>query len=268
MRILGLLTAAAVFSAAWTPSHSEETRPNPLEPSATWDAIQFDVVGDVELRDGTDLYTLEAPFRAMDAALVPIRFTQMDGAPDVRRLLLVVDENPAPIAAEFSFGAAMQPVDLETRVRVDAYTDIRAIIETTDGEHYMAGRFVRAAGGCSAPAAKDAAEALASLGQMKVRWFDGGDADGRRDVQVMLRHPNYSGLQRDPLTLLSIPAHFVDNLEVRQGDELLFTMAAGISISEDPTFRFKYSDRASGNIDVRATDTDGGTFERSFPAGS
>ena len=131
----------------------------------------------------------------------------------------------------------------------------------------MTGRFVRAAGGCSAPASKDAAAALAALGQMKVRWYEGeGGASGRREAQVMLRHPNYSGLQRDQMTQLYIPPHFVDTLEVRQGDELLFAMSGGISISEDPTFRFAYEDAGAGELDGQRHRHRGGALRRPLPA--
>jgi sulfur-oxidizing protein SoxY len=264
--MLRALLCAVAFAA---PAVAEE-RPNPMRPSATWEAIRGDVVGDAEILDGEGLYTLQAPFRAFDAATVPILISQNDGAPDVRRLIVVVDENPAPVAAEFEFGEAMPPLDLEMRLRVDVYSNVRAIVETTDGSLYMAGRYVRAAGGCSAPAAKDAAAALAALGQMKVRWFDDAAAPqsgGRREAQVMVRHPNYSGLQRDQITLLYIPPHFVDTLEVRQGDELLFAMTGGISISEDPTFRFTYTDTGAGDLSVIATDTEGARFEGAFRAG-
>jgi sulfur-oxidizing protein SoxY len=259
------LVATAALLAA-TPLAAEEAAA-PMQPSPIWEELKGDVVGEVAIRDGAGLYALEAPFRAHDAATVPVRFSQAPGAPDVARMTLVVDANPAPVAAEFAFGPAMQPVDIETRVRVDAYTNVRAIVETVEGELYMAGGFVRAAGGCSAPAAKDAEAALAALGQMKARWFDAeAEASGRREAQVMLRHPNYSGLQRDQLTHLYIPAHFVDSLQVRQGDEILFTMSGGISISEDPTFRFGYADHG-GALAVRATDTEGAVFEGRFPVG-
>lgn len=268
MRLHALLTAASLALAAASPGLAEAARPSPMQPSEAWDAFAGDVVGDAAPRDGAGLYAIETPFRAEDAATVPVRIRQAEGAPAVRSLTLVVDENPAPVAAEFAFGPAMQPLDLETRVRVDAYSNVRAIIEAEDGATYMVGNFVRASGGCSAPASKDAAAALAALGQMKVRWY--GDAPRqsgvRREAQVMLRHPNYSGMQRDPLTRLYVPAQFVDTLEVRQGDDLLFSVTGGISISEDPTFRFAYAD-AGEPVSVRATDTDGGVFEGSFPDG-
>ena len=41
----------------------------------------------------------------------------------------------------------------------------------SDGKLYMVKTFVKAAGGCSAPAAKNADEAKVSLGQLKFRQF-------------------------------------------------------------------------------------------------
>ena len=80
----------------------------------------------------------------------------------------------------------------------------------------------------------------------------------------MIRHPNNSGLQRDQVSLLYIPAHFVDELRVWQGDALLFSMEAGISISEDPNFRFTYIPNGAATFKVEAKDTDG----KVFPAAS
>jgi sulfur-oxidizing protein SoxY len=255
--LAGLLAAAPALA---------DDRPSPLQASESWEAIRGDVAAPGEIRDGSTLYALSAPMRAEDAAAVPVRVTAAPGAPEVKKLTLVIDENPAPVAATIELGAAMQPLDLELRLRVDAYSNVRALVETTAGDQYMTGRFVRASGGCSAPAATDAAATAASLGQMKVRLFD-TDADGRREAQVMLRHPNNSGMQRDQVTLLFIPADFVDDLRVAQGDETLFTVSGGISISENPTFRFRYLPNGAP-ITLRATDTDGGVYQGSFPADS
>jgi sulfur-oxidizing protein SoxY len=55
-----------------------------------------------------------------------------------------------------------------------------------------------------------------------VRQAADGSANAPREAQVMIRHPNNSGLQRDQVSLLYIPANFVDELHVWQGDALLF----------------------------------------------
>lgn len=261
---IAALAAAFVLAA---PATADEGAA--LADGETWADLRFDIVGDNEVLDGAGFYSLDAPFRAEDAATVPVRFHQSAEAPKVRRLIVVVDENPSPVVAEFDVGPAMHPLSLEMRIRVDAYSNVRAIVEADDGRLYMTGRFVRASGGCSAPASKDAVAARAALGQMRARWFDDSPQQSgtRREAQVMLRHPNSSGLQRDQVTLLPVPAHFVDSVEVRAGDELLFAMTGGISISEDPTFRFEYSDFGASGLSVLATDTDGAVFAQTFHAG-
>ena len=110
------------------------------------------------------------------------------------------------------------------------------------------------------------------MGQMQLRQFEpqpaaeaGAMSMARQEAQVMIRHPNYSGLQRDQVTQLFVPAHFIDTLEVRQGEDLLFQMTGGISISENPVFRFAYSDNGATSLTVRATDTEGNVFEQVLP---
>ena len=256
-----LAYAAVTLSLCAVPAAATDIR-NPLTESATWADLAFDVVGDAKLGDGASVFVMDAPYRAHDAAIVPVSIKQIDGAAPIRSLTFVVDENPAPLVAEIEFGDAMMPLNFETRMRVDQYSNIRAIAATDDGM-FMDGRFVKASGGCSAPATKDMAAALAAMGQMKLKSF--GDEPAMtgaiREAQIMIRHPNYSGLQRDQVTHLFINAHFINRLDVFQGDEKLFSLEGGISISENPVFRFNYRDNGAAAFRVRAEDTDGNVFE-------
>jgi sulfur-oxidizing protein SoxY len=247
---------AALLSA--TPAFAQD---NALQPSSTWVDLRESVIGLTEdPKTDENVLNLDAPPRAHDAAIVPIRITQPQDGPAVTDLMLVVDENPAPVAAELQFGSALMPLDFEIRLRVDAYGNVRALATTDKGQQVMAGRFVKASGGCSAPAGKDMAAVAASMGQM--RWKH-AEEDGRSIGTLMIRHPNFSGLQRDQVTLLNIPAHFIQRLEVRQGDDMLFTLEAGISISEDPVFRFAY--RPNGEaIRVHVEDSEGNIWDQDF----
>lgn len=258
-----LLFAASLVAVLAQTALAQE---NHLTDSGSWADLRGDFVAEEKtLLDGASLFAVEAPYRAHDAATVPIVLSQEPDATPIERAMLIIDENPAPMAADLTFSPAMYPLQFELRVRVDQYSNVRVLAETADGT-YMNGRFVKASGGCSAPASRDPLVALASIGQMRLKHFDAPlqMSGQRREAQIMIRHPNYSGLQRDQITQLFIGAHFIDKLEVFQGDELLFTLEGGISVSENPVFRFAYRDNGSQTIRVRAHDTDGNLFENTL----
>jgi len=242
------------------------------DPEETWNSLAKEIFSGRELNDGTGLLGIEMPARAEDAAIVPVTMRVALPLGDTRRLkslTLVIDENPAPVAATFKFGENGGVSAISARVRVDSYTNVHAVAELSDNKLYVVKTYVKASGGCSAPAAKNAEEAKANLGQMRFRVFGkptDADASTPREAQVMIRHPNNSGLQRDQISLLYIPAHFVDELRVWQGDALLFRMDAGISISEDPNLRFTYIPNGATTFKVEAKDTQGKVFRREWPA--
>ncbi|MFU0506780.1 quinoprotein dehydrogenase-associated SoxYZ-like carrier [Pseudaminobacter sp. NGMCC 1.201702] len=247
-------------------AHAESAN---IRSSNIWDGLKTDVFGDKAIQTDTGIVRLDAPKRAQDAALVPVDiFVDPKKAPEgLKALTLIVDVNPSPVAATFKFGNDAGVTHLATRLRVDDYSFIRVIAETPDGKLHMAETFVKASGGCSAPAVKNAAEARKTMGQMKLRQFSQAEsADGAsQELQVMIRHPNNSGLQKDPLTHYFIPPHFIHQLTVSQGDRPIFSMEGGISISEDPNFRFDYKSDGKGEIRVEATDTKGQVFGDKWP---
>jgi sulfur-oxidizing protein SoxY len=258
---MALLLVPARLSFAATP-----------EPEDTWASLANDIFQGRPLADGGGLVGIEMPARAEDAAIVPVTIRVTLPAGDSRRLkavTLVIDDNPMPVAATFAFGGDAGVSVISTRVRVNSYTDVHVVAELSDGKLYAAKTYVKASGGCSAPAAKNADEAIANLGRMKFRLFGkptAGSAGAPREAQIMIRHPNNSGLQRDQASLLYIPANFVDELRVWQGDALLFSMTAGISISEDPNFRFNYVPNGATTFKVEARDTAGKVFRSEWPA--
>lgn len=231
-----------------------------------WEDMKGDVFGDRAILTDTGLVRIEAPKRAQDAALVPIDiYLDPAKAPNgIKSLTLIIDVNPSPVAATFQIGKDAGITHLSTRVRVNDYSYLRAIAETPDGELHMNKIFVKASGGCSAPAVKNMDEALATMGQMKLREFP---AEGAKEpeLQLMIRHPNNSGLQRDPLTQYFIPAHFIQKLSISQADRPILSMEGGISISEDPNFRFDFKAHGADEIRVEAVDTEGKVFSDHWP---
>jgi sulfur-oxidizing protein SoxY len=242
----------------------------PPEPDDPWPALAADVFPGRPLLDGTGLIDLDMPARAEDAAVVPVamRLTLPAGdARQLRGLTLIIDQNPAPVAAAFRIGPGAGVTAVATRVRVNAYTNVHAVAELNDGQLYVVRTFVKASGGCGAPAAKTATEATASLGQMAFGpSATYAAASAPREAKLMMRHPNNSGLQRDQITHLYIPAQFVDELRLWQDAELIIAMESGIAISEDPSIRFTYRPNGARTIRAEARDTDGNRFTGAWPA--
>ena len=72
------------------------------EAAGAWAELKPDLFGDKELIEGTDTVAIDAPKRATDPAVVPVTLS-FDPKMDVRKVTLVIDENPSPVAATFEF---------------------------------------------------------------------------------------------------------------------------------------------------------------------
>jgi sulfur-oxidizing protein SoxY len=263
LRLGGLLVALQ-----FAPGLASAATPESYDP---WPGLVQDIFDSRAMEDGVGLIAIDMPYRAEDAAIVPVTLRTSLPAGDSRRVVaitLVIDQNPSPLAARFELGPDASVSQISTRVRVNNYTDVHAVAELSDGKLYVVKTYVKASGGCSAPAAKNADEAKGKLGQIRFRQFttsdarsNEGPASGAREAQVMIGHPNNSGLQMDQVTQLYVPAFFVNELQVLQDDRLILKMVGGISISEDPNIRFTYVPNGAKQIRVEAKDTDGHVFQ-------
>src|SRR5215467_15640460 len=186
---LGLLCALSLFGVALMGMPT-----SPLmaaEAYDPWPGLVQDIFNNRPMSDGSDVIAIEMPYRAEDAAIVPVTLRSKLAPDDARRLrsiTLVIDENPAPMAAKFEIGSDARVSEISTRVRVNSYTNVHAVAELSDGKLYMVKTYVKASGGCSAPAGKNAEEAKNRLGQMKYRQFTGtdqGPTSGKREAQIM-----------------------------------------------------------------------------------
>lgn len=236
------------------------------EKDDVWPSLRATLFGTRAIAEARDAVRLTAPGRAEDAAVVPIAIvvTTASGVAPVQRVHLVVDRNPSPVAAVFGVDDRIPVARIETRIRVEDYTHLRAIVERTDGSLQMATRFIKAAGGCSAPANKRAAE-RATLGQMRWLGPDPPAADGVATVVLQIRHPNTSGLAMDPMTRLYDPPHFVREVRVTFGGRLVFRADADFSLSENPVFRFDFRADGPGDLHALALDTEGLRFDSTQP---
>lgn len=256
MNKAAISVAGALFAFIATGAVAQ-TAPDP------WPGLAVDIFQNRTIGAADGVIALDAPARAEDAAIVPMTIRFSDPS-QIKVATLVIDQNPMPMAAAFTLGDKSGVGFIETRVRVNSYTNVHAVAEGSDGRLRADAKFVKASGGCSAPAVKDQDEAIANIGKMKYREFKSADP-AKREAQIMIRHPNASGMQMDPVSRAYLPAHFIDQVEVFQGDALIFKMEGGISLSEDPAFRFTYTPNGAKTIRVEAHDNKGGVYKGEWP---
>jgi sulfur-oxidizing protein SoxY len=232
--------------------------PNPAD-SAIWQKVHASIFASAAIAAAADVVTLDTPKRAEDAAIVPIAIRSQ--FPQSRQryietIWLIVDNNPSPIAAVFHFTLDSGRADLETRIRIENYTYVRAVAMTNDGKFYMAANYVKASGGCSAPASKDALAAKASLGKMRLR-VDNVTASGQPVLaQLMISHPNDSGLAMDQVTRNYAVPHFVRKVDVRYAGKPVMSADVDFSISENPNFRFYFTPGDAGQLEAKVVDNE------------
>jgi len=250
-------------------SNAASAAPTEAERAARWSDLRHAIFGMRPVEDAGDRVAIEAPTRAEDAAIVPIAIKVSEKlAPQVRELYLVIDYNPSPLAAHFLLGPVADVRRIETRVRIDDYTYVHAIAEMADGRLLATARFIKAAGGCSAPAGKDQALALKRLGKMKLVLPEHQNPDMPLEAKLLISHPNNSGLQVDQLTHYYIPADFMQTLKVTYNAQLVFKLESDIAISEDPTFNFAIrptNSTSAGVLTAEILDSSQRHFTQSWP---
>jgi len=255
---LAMLVSAAHADPAPVTAPDDEA-----ERAARWKDLQHAIFNGRPVGDATGWLQIDAPARALDAALVPVTLT-MKGDRPLKGIYLIIDNNPGPLAGHFIFGPQGDPHSLKLRVRVNAYTYIHAVAQTGDDQLYSVARFVKAAGGCSAPAGGDERQAMQDIGHIKVRLLQPFVAGKPMEAQMMIRHPNFNGMQMDQVTRMYTPAMFIRTIDVSYNGAQVMHLDSDISLSSDPVISFGFIPPQKGQLKVLVRDTKDATFGQSF----
>jgi sulfur-oxidizing protein SoxY len=217
---------------------------------------------------GKSIVEARIPVRAEDSGVVPLSINaKIPQTPEryIKTLWVFIDKNPKPLAGVFHLTPLMGRADLSMRLRINQFTFVRVVAELDDGALHMDEGYTRASGGCSEPPPfLKLKEARENIGQMRFRA-------GARDegevalAQLMISHPNITGMQLDQRTRAFIPAEYVTKVEVSFNGAHVMTAETDISISEDPSFRFFFRPAAGGTLEARMTDSKGRSFTKTFP---
>jgi len=259
LRLMSGLLAAAMLITGAAALANEKAEPNPAN-SQYWPPIQKLMFGDREILDGKDVIRVYLSIRADDASTVPVAVkAQIEQKPElfIKTIYLVVERNPSPTAGVFHFGLDSGRAQVETRLRFEDFSHVRAIAETSDGKLWMSSRWVKAAGGCSAPNARNRVPA-ALLGKMKFKFDDDIKYNEPNLVQLMIRHPNESALAGDFDPTL-VP-QFVRSVVVTYAGRPVMTAEVDFSLSDNPSFRFYFVPRDKGELRAQVEDTHDNRF--------
>ena len=229
--------------------------------SGAWEYLQkqFYPGRDIGLLDESYM-SLEAPANTPDPAATPLTLRFGDAAlGHIRQIRVIIDNNPSPVAATFDVASGARLAEIDLRVRVDRFTSVRAIAETTDGKIEMRSTWVNASGGCSAP---PGAAAAGRLGDIRFR-----PSPDAKSMLISILHPNNSGFQIDPLSGEPIPSHYVAHIRLSTDGRTLLDADTGISLSENPSLRIASDRPLPAPVTVDIVDSKDAHFNASWRGG-
>ena len=93
------------------------------------------------------------------------------------------------------------------------------------------------------------------LGKMKFRLDEGVKAGEPAQAQLLISHPNITGMQMDQVTRFVKKSHFVKEIRVSFNNKPILTAKTDIAISADPNFRFYFVPDQAGELKAEVTDT-------------
>jgi sulfur-oxidizing protein SoxY len=122
--------------------------------SAQWNKAAFDAKSPDEVYKALGLphpveskdVTLVGPDIAENGAVVPVGATTT--LPGVKRLMIVIEKNPFPLAADFALTDAIEP-SINTRVKMAQTSNVYAVAIAADGKVWFAQKEIKITlGGC------------------------------------------------------------------------------------------------------------------------
>lgn len=265
---LGLTTGAAL---------ADTGVPDP-DQNQNWLRVRQMMFGQREVHaQAKDVLRVFIAKRAADASVVPLMVrTYVDQTPQrfIKNLWVMIDNNPSPVGVRFQFSPESGKADIETRVRIEGYTPVRAVAEMNDGSLWMDTATINASGGCSAPL-KEIPD-LALLGRMRFKISDTIEAGKPLQTQLMIEHPNFSGLAETVIRTgddgvdtspAKLAPRYVKQVDVTYGGKPILRADVDFTISENPNFRFYFVPREKAELRAVVVDTADKRFEHAMAIG-
>jgi len=83
-------------------------------------------------------------------------------------------------------------------------------------------------------------------------------------AQLMIRHPNFNGMQMDQITRTFTPPRFIRSIDASYDGEAVFHLDSDISLSTDPVITFGFVPDKKGTMQLVVRDSKDVSFNHSF----
>ena len=227
-----------------------------------WPSMQRDMFPGKTLQQA-DFIKITAPKRAESGAQVPFAFVvdyPMTEGQYVKAVTVVVDANPVPMTAVFHFNPNSGRAEIATRIRLETDSLVHVVAETSDGQLYVNAAPVRASGGCGGTIDGDETEARLNAGKMRLALDSEASEGDIKYARLQIKHPMFTGLQRDLVSQGFRPAFYINKIDVRYNGEPVWLADTYIGISEDPNIRIPFVAKGNGTLTVTIHDNEEGEF--------
>ena len=219
-----------------------------------WPYLKQQVFKDRVIQEDQNFLKIDGPKRASSGAQVPVTIALSKNTHHVKKISVFIDANPGQHAATYFLTDQSQQILINTRIRMETDSFVRAVAETENGELFMSAIPIRASGGCSGYMDVHDPELTKDLGKILIKAEN-------NFVTSRIKHPNFTGLQKDLDSGGYIPEWIVKTIEFNHQGGKILAVENQISISQDPFLKFTLPTPLQGEVTITAKDTKGNQFE-------
>jgi len=114
--IAGVFAVFIAFPVQAAGNHDDQGRGD----QGSWPELRAELFDKREISDARGIVTLTTPYRSSDDRRVPIRADVVlpDGE-EIKRLILMIDENPVPVSAEFNMEQSIEVFSADITMRIN-----------------------------------------------------------------------------------------------------------------------------------------------------